>query len=368
MVEDEFERIWQAQAAHFPGELSENRRAALRAQVFRQRPLKPMDHLRARCTFIRDQRAAYRGDLLFQQFRIWQTLHNLRIAAKKGEPLLLLSAEQRQRLADRLEREAELNKTQIKDTLGLKTSAVLNLDSSKGEGLQGNITSVRMREALGGAWDAMSDDDRDSIVQLLLGEFDAAWVRKTAVKRYGISPDAAARLDSVGLFRDSASVSREAIKRLLPLMIEGNNLYEATQVAFPDSAKSAMKTPDGRLPALDVWAEKYGGPDVTNPGVRRSLTELRKVVNAIVAKWGLPRRINIELARDLRTKKSIQRGIENRNRNTKRRKDARAKVREQFPGLDSDLPRFERVVDKWMLYEECKHIDPYRTQLPQVGD
>src|SRR5690606_15643165 len=54
-------------------------------------------------------------------------------------------------------------------------------------------------------------------------------------------------------------------------------------------------------------------PHISNPVVLRALHELRKVVNAIVRKYGRPEAIHVEMARDLKM-------------NSQKRKEHRAKA------------------------------------------
>jgi CRISPR-associated endonuclease Csn1 len=48
---------------------------------------------------------------------------------------------------------------------------------------------------------------------------------------------------------------------------------------------------------------------VRNPAVERALTETRKVVNAIVKKYGKPLAIRVELARDLKKNRKERKEI-----------------------------------------------------------
>jgi CRISPR-associated endonuclease Csn1 len=43
-------------------------------------------------------------------------------------------------------------------------------------------------------------------------------------------------------------------------------------------------------------------PDIKNPVVYHALIELRKVVNGIIRKYGMPDIIRVELARDLKVR------------------------------------------------------------------
>src|SRR5690606_34050679 len=87
--------------------------------------------------------------------------------------------------------------------------------------------------------------------------------------------------------------SRRALANLLPHLEEGLNIQLAIEKAYPDHRR-LDQAHDLLPPVKDVL------PDLTNPAVIRTLTELRKVVNAILKRHGRPAVIRVELARDLR--------------------------------------------------------------------
>ncbi len=93
-----------------------------------------------------------------------------------------------------------------------------------------------------------------------------------------------------------------------------------------------------------------------NPAVERSLTEMRKVVNAIVRQYGKPYEIRVELARDL--KKPRQQRVEDTKKNRNRQKerdDIAAKILREC-GLSKPS---RKDIEKALLYEECSGICPY---------
>ena len=70
-------------------------------------------------------------------------------------------------------------------------------------------------------------------------------------------------------------------------------------------------------------------PQLRNPVVCRGLTELRKVVNAVIREHGKPERVRIELARDLKRSRKQRERITEQNEANKYSRDS---ARRRSPG------------------------------------
>ena len=86
-------------------------------------------------------------------------------------------------------------------------------------------------------------------------------------------------------------LSIKALRRLLPYLEEGLSYAEAVNKVGYDTTNLKGKKKERLLPQIP--------DDITNPVVKRSLTQARKVVNAIIRKYGSPLSVHIELAREL---------------------------------------------------------------------
>ena len=95
-------------------------------------------------------------------------------------------------------------------------------------------------------------------------------------------------------FKDHLMLSTDLIKRLIPLMLEGNTYDTAMKLLGYDHANLFSKTEK-----KDLLVPIYVDDTITNQRVIRSLTQTRKVINSIIKKYGTPKIINIETAREL---------------------------------------------------------------------
>ena len=154
---------------------------------------------------------------------------------------------------------------------------------------------------------------------------------------------------NVALEDGYASLSREALVKVLPLMEEGLRFATARDRVYGDRAGSGAQR-DRLPPVLEAV------PQLRNPVVRRGLTELRKVVNAIIREYGKPDAVRIELARDLKRSRDKREQITAQNRrNENARDDAERQITKQ---LGIEKPRPGDIL-KVRLAEECNWECPY---------
>ncbi|MGN1273934.1 MAG: type II CRISPR RNA-guided endonuclease Cas9, partial [Thermoguttaceae bacterium] len=123
-------------------------------------------------------------------------------------------------------------------------------------------------------------------------------------------------------------------------------------VAGADEEKAELQEVVDFLPPLC----KDKGCVLTNPVVTRALTELRKVVNAIIREYGKPERIVVELARDLKRSRKERESLSKKMREQETlREKARKKIIEE---INIQEPSRTDIL-KYMLAEECKWECPY---------
>lgn len=95
-------------------------------------------------------------------------------------------------------------------------------------------------------------------------------------------------------FKDHLMLSSELIKKLIPLMYEGNT-YDVAMKMIGYNHSNANDNEEKK----DLLVPICTDGTITNQRVIRSLTQARKVINSIIKKYGTPKIINIETAREL---------------------------------------------------------------------
>jgi len=347
MYEKEFDAIWAAQVPHYSTVLTEDRRKELRKAIFHQRPLWFDPNTVGQCELEPGQQRAPAYHLSSQRFRLLQTVNNLAVLPPDDVEMPLTPAD-RQKLIDELEAKGDRTFKQISKLLGFEKGYGFNLERGGEKRLKGNRTNADFHAVFGDRWLKMSSEERERAVEYVHAFQKPDKLKEAAKPKLGLDDAAAEKLAEISLEPEYMNHSRRAIEKLLPLLEQGATYGEARKLAYPQSFMSGEPKP--LLPPVEQALE------IRNPAVTRSLTELRKVTNAVIRQYGKPQQIRIELARDLkRSKKQRVRITETNRANEKARQDAAKKIIADA-GISQPKPDDLR---KYLLAEECHWMCPY---------
>lgn len=347
----EFDAIRAAQSPHHPG-LADADWEAIRGVIFWQRPLKPVDP--GRCTLNPAEPRMPWAFPLAQRFRIAQEVANLRIVGKdlRKRPLDL---EQRNRLLGQLAVKSDLTFQKIHAILGLRADESLNLESDKRDRLEGDATAALMlqKKRFGKLWGGISDDERAEVVQRLLdleSEQDELDLRLWLSDRFGLTQEQATATAASRLPDGHCRLGATAIREILPFIEEQGLDYAAAARAAGYHHSDQRADEGAGLERLPLYAEvpemerflSFGtGEDshqdpfkrigrIANPTIHIGLNQIRAVVNDLIAEYGRPHSIAIELARDLsrsaEDKRRVQREQAENQRNNDRRRAELARL------------------------------------------
>ena len=350
MYETEFDAICAAQMPHHPSILTEDFVAELRDAIFFQRPLAPVEP--GKCDLEKDELRCLIAHPLNQRRRILEAVNNLEIVPpiEAGSPYPL-SAEQRSTIIQALALDGDLKMAAARRRIGVKGRGwKLNSEIDGESRLVGNRTAVRIRGAIGGVWDSLDPNRQSELVEDLSEfEHDRDLAAHLETERRWPREDAQA-LAQVRLEPGYAMVSLKAIQNLLPYLERGERYGTARKLAYPERTQ-AGKVHD-RLPP--VRGERGYFQNLRNPAVERSLTELRKVVNALVRRYGKPAAINVEVARDLKNPRKRRAEIWKKNEDNRRGRDAAKKIL-----LERGMRPSRDDIEKYLLWQECGGTCPY---------
>ena len=276
-----------------------------------------------------------------------QTLNNLRVTRPKSSETEL-TTEERSALLERLENSGDLTFAEIKK-LPQFQKCKFSLEAGQKEKIEGNRTNAAYLSVFGDRWKAMSAAEKDAAVEYVWSFQKPDKLAPAAMKKWGLAPHEAERLSGISLESDYMNVSRAAMEKLLPLLEAGKSYAEARKLIYPEQFEA--KEPLANLPAVQSCM-----PELRNPAVARCLSEVRKVVNAIIREHGKPSQFHIELARDLRNPRWLRQEITNRNREQEKlREKAARKLLQEVPGYSAS----RRDIQKVLLAEECRWECPY---------
>jgi CRISPR-associated endonuclease Csn1 len=387
MVAEEFDRLWAAQARFNPAQFIDAPRQELRDILLHQRNLRPVRP--GRCTLLPGEERAPLALPSVQRFRIHQELNHLRLVGPDlSESSLTLP--ERDQLAGLLEH-GDLTFTKMRRALGLPGTSRFNLEDAKRDRLKGNLASkiLGAADALGDRWHALTPQDQDDVVTRMLEEASASRLVEWLLSHLDIDEARAERLADMALPEGYGSLSRAALGRVLPELQRDVVTYaEAVQRAGFDSHSALSHSEQtgevmDALPYYGQALQRHVGfadprardddpPEkrfgrIANPTVHIGLNELRKVVNGLIARYGHPSEVIVEVARELkqsqaRRKEENERQAERQKENERFADDIRG-----LAGLGGREPTRDDL-QRMRLWVELNPQDAANRRCPYTGE
>lgn len=390
LVEEEFDRLWEAQAKHHAG-LNGAARDELRAILFRQRALRPVDP--GKCSLDPSDARAPRALPRAQLFRIYQELSNLRVVTSELEERPLSLAE-RDLLADKLRTTERLKFERAHRLLKLDPGAGFNLASEKQEYLKGDETAKALahKQRFGKAWRALDLEQQTEVVERLLAEEDEDALVAWLCESHGLEAAAARRVAGAPLPDGYARLGRRALGKIVSeLMTAAGDEFAdpatgeilIAPIGFAAAAERAGyhhsdMRPDSLLDSLPYYGAvldrhvsgsgrhhdrpeaRYGR--VANPTVHIGLNQLRRLVNAVIAEHGRPDQIVVELARQLKQSAAEKARIQKEQAENQRKNDARREKLGELGQPDTGANRL-----RLRLWEELNPDEPHNRRCVYSG-
>lgn len=257
-----------------------------------------------KCTFEKEQYRAPKASYSAERFILLSSLTGLKVL-ENGEQRTLTQSE-RELL---IQKAYELNKityAQIRKWLGLSDSAIFNflryqkLDKVNAE------TKVfvelkhyhQLRKAFENAnleneWNVISNNGQllDSITYVLTICKEESEIRQKLAKLNELNDKMIDVLANIR-FTQFINLSLVCLNKINPLMENGKTYLEATSEIYGAYNRKTGTKLNSLLPVIPV-------SDISNPVVLRTVTQARKVINAVIRKYGQPAYIHIESGRDL---------------------------------------------------------------------
>jgi CRISPR-associated endonuclease Csn1 len=351
MIQNEFMRLWGVQQAHHPELLTDALRDELLDIVLFQRRLKPV--LPGHCLFEEHEHRLPLCAPLQQRFRILQELNNIRV--KDGIGYRQLQLNERDCMRDLLLREPrQATFSKLAKAAGLGKATAFNLESEKRKGLSGDATSAQFSAdgALGDTWwqlpaatqEALAilverADQDDLLTQALLAlpgntaaakdllrpqPFEQHWIEALA-QSPRLTLAQAQAIARIRLPEDYGSLSRKALLRIVPELEREVVTYDVAVQRADYTHHSQLHTGEFfmQMPYYGEVLRSYTTPaesaqnnderrfgKIANPTVHIGLNQLRQLMNNLIRRYGHPREIVIELAREFGLSGDRRREIE----------------------------------------------------------
>jgi len=363
MVEAEFDALLAAQRPYHAALQDPDFVARLRHIVFFQRPTFFRRSTIGYCELEPTQQRALKADWRVQQFELLQLVNALRLERGNQRGL---DAQERAKAIAFLSVRADATWQQLKKHLGLSGETFTHERGAKK--VKGNATEAALVKAIGPEWSVLAPDLKDRIRCEIAERLHHVEYRCThdgtrfeirdavaiateraaladyAERNWGLSRAAAQAVAAIeNLPERYGRHSLAAIDRLMPYLEAGLPYMTARDLAYPDHRES--RAPLGRLPEPNDRTLSPMTAGLRNPTVMRTLHELQKVVNNLLAAHGRPDLIRVELARDLKRTATERRKIESEIRQRERRRKAAAEALRE-----SGRPVTRETIERWMLW------------------
>lgn len=320
--------------------------------LMERRPMQNILHLVGKCTFEPGEYRAPKACYSSERF-VWLTkLNNLKIAGiGTARPL---SPEERQLLMPLPFSQSKLTYKQVRKILGLgEAERFVGLDCRGDKDPEGKTAlfeakafhKLRDKYEKSGLVTQWQRDSRDfgrlNDLGYALTVFKEDSETKAWLTDRGFEPEVIEAVLEIS-FTHVIRLSLKALDKILPYMERGLRYDEAVQEAgYAHHSQIQGESRTKTIPAISR-------DDIANPVVYRSLNQARKLVNAIVEKYGAPHSVNIELARDLNKPLSERQRIK---KDQDKYRDTKEKDYAQFIETFGLQPRGDELL-KWRLYRE----------------
>ena len=351
MIEQEIDAIWKKQKEFYPNLLTDGLLERIKRIVIEQRPLKKP--VVGPCAFYPEEERAPKAHPLFQRFRILQDACQLRVR-RPGKEERHLTLSEYEKIAEALSKQSSIaiGFAKLRKVAGLPDDARFNHESER-KGFQTDETAriLAARKSFGPKYRKIDRERQIEIVESLLDidkeENDLCnWLRQ----KHDLDEVTAGHVISARLPQGYGHFGLTALRQLVEAMEQESRethdsdtgeIYQRP-LTYDEAVRSlglhhSDLRPEKRLSRLPYYGQvlsrhvvqrpnaPVGSQEhigcVNNPTVHIALNQLRKVVNALIAKYGAPREIVIELARELKMNKKSKDRINKANRENREKND-----------------------------------------------
>ena len=337
-----------------------------------QRPFSTQDDIEKRigvCTFEENEKRAPKASFTFEKFRALDKLNRLRIISDY-EPSRPLTDKEREQVIDLLFNKKEVKYKDLRKVLSIPDYARFNelyYDRNESNEKNENKTFLslqayyKMKKAIkqiegktlaesyrpidydtfAYALTVYKDDQdaKDYLMNNYVNE-NGKRIRNIANKSYNeVLIEELLHLS----FSKFGHLSLKALNNIMPYIEAGDQYHEACRKAGYTFNQKVGEEKKKLLPVIPT-------EDIVNHVVIRALSQTRKVLNAIIKRYGSPTEIYIELAREMGRNYTERKELEKQfNKNRVVNENAKKRIQELVPGIHE--PRGHDIL-KYKLWEE----------------
>lgn len=399
MYATEFDLIWDEQKKHYPQltgsrkeydeicKLScEEKRKQLKSfkstnywkikheTIFFQRQLKSQKKFIGKCQFEKNKRTAPVSSLLFQEFRIWKQLADIRYSDKENDIFKQpLPHEWKQKIVDYLETSLTLNLREgrkkddgsrnkdVLDVIGItnKKSFSFNFETDEEDKyFHGNKTLFAIYSACGEEIykKLKSENKLEKLWHILYMAKDDEWLKDILTCKWRFDESIAKRLIEMGLEEGFANYSSKVIEKILPYMKIGNDEYDALILANYLQASDEYK----EVKVLSKKIKQLINNELRNPVVEKAVGETIRLVNTLLKTHDIDQKdftIRVESTREFKKPKKERENIRRSNLEKEKRREEYASFLNEKKSKGElnfirDIKKNDSIINKFELWLE----------------
>lgn len=261
-----------------------------------------VDKMRGNCTFEKEEPRAAKATYSFQLFNLWQHINHIRV--HENSDVRALSDEERRLIFDMCHKKKTVTYTQIRKLLQLSDDALFKgVTYAKGSEIKTAEDKAKLNDlafyhkvksTLDDMFLFVSREQLDLIGTVLSKNYSDEEITRRLLEA-DISPAIIDRVLTIENHPKNGHLSLKALYKIIPYLEVGMTYDKACAAAGYDfKAENHEKLK--YLPGLEAT-----NTAITNPVVKRAVSQTIKVVNAIIREMHSesPVYLNIELAREL---------------------------------------------------------------------
>jgi len=328
-------------------------------------------------------RVAPRSSPLNQYCKVWELVNNISLKVKNPEGSKYKwgdwfpSFEDKERIADYLNKNDSLSFTKLLEMVNLKKSDVY-VNKQILKGLHGNLTYATLSEILGEENPHLKFDINISPIKKqaflvdkktgeILEERDAFEVdkciekeplfqiwhtiysikdldecKKALIKKFNLTEEIAEKLSKIDFTKQAyANKSHKSIRKILPYLMQGFDYSQACSLAgYNHSNSLTLQENENRLLKEKLSLIPKNG--LRQPVVEKILNQMIHIINSIIDEYGRPDEIRVELARELKQSKDERNDADIQNLKNKKLNEEIAKRLTEM-----GLPATKKFIQKY---------------------
>lgn len=261
-----------------------------------------IENMMGRCTFEKEELRAVKASFSFEYFNLLTKVNAIKIVS--GSSKRVLSTEEREKIISLAFKKNNISYASLRKAISLPDNEFFNIsygdkpaEESEKKTKFAFLSAYHIfKKAFSSAFDLWSIDKRNALAYALtVYKNDIKIIKYLTENNFEQAEiDIALTLPS---FKKTGNLSIKALDKIIPYLEKGMLYSEACEAAgynFKADDKAQQKF----LPQNPATTPELS--DITNPVVRRAVSQTIKVINSIIREMGeSPVYINVELAREL---------------------------------------------------------------------